>query len=72
MYFLLAMLVSLAGGPYGPSRITAWGCVLSGAFGGMAFLVKQPGIAVLIAIAAVWLLHKRFRNVVLLSLGAAA
>jgi hypothetical protein len=47
-------------------------CFLAGALGGVAFLIKQPGAGVVLAIALVWLLHKKFRQTVWLIAGAAA
>jgi hypothetical protein len=70
MYCLAAMMASLALAVWteAPSR---WICILSGAFGAVAFLEKQPGLAVLLAIGLVWLLRKRFRELLWISLGAA-
>ena len=71
MMFLAAMTLSLfvAVAQESPAP---WMCVLAGALGGIAFLIKQPGAAVVIAIALVWILHKQFKQTVLLIAGVAA
>lgn len=69
MYFLVLMLTSVA--------VALWDempsgrmCIASGALGSMAFLIKQPGVAVLVAIGGVWLLHRKGRQTALLVAGA--
>jgi 4-amino-4-deoxy-L-arabinose transferase-like glycosyltransferase len=69
MYFLALMLGSLALALWNESPQDGI-CIAAGALGGMAFLMKQPGVAVLIAIGAVWLLHKKVRQTALLAAGA--
>lgn len=69
MYFLALMMGSLTVALWDEAP-SAYVCIASGAIGGMAFLMKQPGIMVLIAIGVVWLLHKRLRQIVWLAMGA--
>lgn len=71
MYCLAAMMASLAVAVWS-ERPSRWECIFSGAIGAVAFLEKQPGLAVLLAIGVVWLFHKKFREIALLAIGAAA
>ena len=71
IYFLVLMLACLLVAVWSDTPSTC-ACIVSGVIGGLAVLMKQPGMAVLIAIAAVWLARRRFREAALLSLGAAA
>ena len=71
IYFLVLMLASLLIAVWDDNPST-WACIISGVVGGLAVLMKQPGVAVLIAIATVWVARKRFRETALLCLGAAA
>ena len=70
MLMLLAMLLSL----FLALHMDEWpriACILSGLFGGLAFLFKQPGAAVVIAIVAVLVLHKEFQKTSLFCAAAA-
>ncbi|HEY6466813.1 MAG TPA: glycosyltransferase family 39 protein [Candidatus Acidoferrales bacterium] len=69
MYFLALMIGSLALALWDEAP-SAGICIASGALGGMSFLMKQPGIVVLVAIGIVWLLHKKLRQTVFLAVGA--
>jgi hypothetical protein len=67
---LFVMLLSLYFA-LGGDENSAWRYALSGIFGGLAFLIKQPGLAVVIAIVAVLAGHKRFRQAAYFVAGAA-
>ncbi len=69
MYFLAAMMASLLVAIWEESP-GKWACAAAGALGGVAFLIKQPGIAVLIAVAVVWVIHKKFRQAAIFAVGA--
>jgi hypothetical protein len=45
---------------------------LAGVFGGLAFLIKQPGLAALLGIGAVLIFRSRYRQAIALAVGAAA
>jgi hypothetical protein len=70
MYFLALTLASLLVAVWSDSP-PVWACIASGAIGGLAVLMKQPGVAVLIAITVVWLARKKVEKAALFALGAA-
>ena len=71
MLFLLAMLVSLYCALRWEDHV--WrGYGLAGVFAGIAFLIKQPGIAVAIAICVVLGAQKQFKKAAALAAGALA
>lgn len=71
MLFLLAMLVSLYCAVRWEDHV--WrGYGLAGAFAGIAFLIKQPGIAVAVALVVVLAAGKQFKKAVALAAGAIA
>ena len=66
MPYLLAMLISLYCVVRWQDR--AWrGYGLAGVFAGIAFLIKQPGLAVALAIFVVLLIEKQFKRAALLT-----
>lgn len=69
--FLLAMLASLYFA-LDADRGREWSYVLSGVFAGTAFLMKQPGMAVAIAIFGVLAFNRRFRHAAYFALGVGA
>lgn len=68
MYFLALMMGGLTVALWDEVP-SAYVCMVSGALGGMSFLMKQPGIMAPIAIGVVWLLHRRFRQTFWLAMG---
>ena len=69
MPFLLVMLVSLYFAVRAGAR--GWPClVTSGCFAGLAFLIKQPGIAVVIAVFAVLAWKKEYRKAIVFAVSA--
>src|SRR5207245_11378531 len=48
-----------------------WSYTLCGIFGGLAFLVKQPGFAAPLSVLAVLLMRKKVREAACVALGAA-
>ncbi|MGB6200461.1 MAG: glycosyltransferase family 39 protein [Candidatus Acidiferrales bacterium] len=69
MLFILAMLISLYCAVRWEDRLW-YGYGLCGVFAAIAFLIKQPGIAVAFAIFAVLVLSKEFKKAAVLTLGA--
>lgn len=69
MLYLLAMLISLYCAVKWEGHL--WrGYGLAGFFAGIAFLIKQPGAAVAVAIFAILLLRKQFKNAAVLTMSA--
>ena len=69
MLFLAVMLASLLWAVEGDSLGGA-GYVLSGILAGLAFLIKQPGIAAPIAVLTILLCGKKFKSAALYAAGA--
>ena len=65
MVMLLSLLCAVAGDSFGGA-----GYVLSGVLAGLAFLIKQPGIAVPIAVLMILLYRKKFRTAAVFTLSA--
>lgn len=70
MYFLAAMLASLLVAMWSESP-GDWTCLQAGFWGGIAILIKQPGIALFIAVGMCWLIEKRYRQISFFISGAA-
>ena len=66
MVMLLSLLCAVAGDSFGGA-----GYVLSGVLAGMAFLIKQPGIAVPLAVLMILLYRRKLRTAVVFALSAA-
>ena len=65
MVMLLSLLCAVAGDSFGGA-----GYVLSGVLAGLAFLIKQPGIAVPIAVLLILLYRKKLRTAAVFTLSA--
>jgi len=69
MLFLAVMLLSLLWAVDGDSLGGA-GYIFSGILAGLAFLIKQPGIAAPIAVLTILLCRKKFRSAAMYAVGA--